>query len=156
MAKLNAQFFETISTVCSLIDVLIYMNNMSLSAHWVVTYESWKTKEKSSQVIPKWSRSLQELSVTKSQFKQWFTKVVVTRANRLWKWSQGELWLYLGIRQGGPIDIVATGREMVKENKICSVSGKILVISLGLRENLSPWKSEIIRVHFYILRTWIV
>ena len=58
MAKLNAQFFETISTVCSLIDVLIYMNNMSLSAHWVVTYESWKTKEKSSQVIPKWSRSL--------------------------------------------------------------------------------------------------
>ena len=58
MAKLNAQFFETISTVCSLIDVLIYMNNMSLSGRWVVTYENWKTKEKSSQVIPKWSRSL--------------------------------------------------------------------------------------------------
>ena len=60
MAKLNAQFFETISTVCSLIDVLIYMNtgNMSLSGRWVVTYESWKTKEKSSQVIPKWSRLL--------------------------------------------------------------------------------------------------
>ena len=33
MAKLSAQFFETISTVCSLIDVLIYMNNMSLSGH---------------------------------------------------------------------------------------------------------------------------
>ena len=58
MAKLNAQFFETISTVCSLIDVLIYMNNMPLSGRWVVTYESWKTKEKSSQVIPKWSRLL--------------------------------------------------------------------------------------------------
>ena len=33
MAKLNAQFFETISTVCSLIDVLVYMNNTSLSGH---------------------------------------------------------------------------------------------------------------------------
>ena len=38
---------------------------------------------------------------------------------------------------GNIIDIVATGREMVKENKISSMSGKILVISLGLRENLN-------------------
>ena len=68
---------------------------------WVVAYESLKTKEKSSWVIPKMvavaygSGCLQELLITKfkPQFKRGFTKVVVTRAGRLWEWSQGELRL---------------------------------------------------------------
>ena len=32
------------------------------------------------------------------QFKQSFTKVDITRAGRLWEWSQGELWLYFNSR----------------------------------------------------------
>ena len=40
---------------------------------------------------------LRELCITKfkSQFKQGFTKVVVTRAGRLQEWSQGELQLHM-------------------------------------------------------------
>ena len=68
----------------------------------MVAYDSLKTKEKSIWVIPKvvavayGSGSLQEVFITKfkSQFKQGFTKVVVTRAGRLREWSQGELRLY--------------------------------------------------------------
>ena len=68
----------------------------------MVAYKNFKTKEKSSWVIPKlvvvayWSGRLQELFIAKfkSQFKRGFTKVVVTRAGRLREWSQGELRLY--------------------------------------------------------------
>ena len=68
----------------------------------MVAFESLKTKEKSSLVIPKVvavafrSSRLQELFITKfkSQFKRGFTKVVLTRAGRLEEWSQGELRLY--------------------------------------------------------------
>ena len=69
----------------------------------MVAYESLKTNEKSGWVIPKvvvvavaYGRGrLRELFVTKfkSQLKQSFTKVVVTRAGRLLEWSQGELRL---------------------------------------------------------------
>ena len=69
---------------------------------WAFAYKSLKTKEKSSCVIPKvvtvayGSSHLRELFITKfkSQFKQGFTKVVITRAGGLREWSQGDLWLY--------------------------------------------------------------
>jgi len=48
--------------------------------------------EKSSWVIPK--VVLVAYESTRSQLKWGFTKVVITRAGRLWEWSQGELWLY--------------------------------------------------------------
>ena len=63
----------------------------------VVAYESLKTKEKSSWVIPKVvtvtneSVRLQELFITKSKSQFGFTKVVITRAGHLLEWSQGEL-----------------------------------------------------------------
>ena len=65
----------------------------------MVAYKSLKTREKSSWVIPKvvgvayGSGRLQELFITKfkSQFKWGFAKVVVSRADRLREWSQGEL-----------------------------------------------------------------
>ena len=65
----------------------------------MVTNKSLKTKERSSWVIPKvvavayCSGRLRELFITKikSQFKQGFAKVVVTRAGRLQEWSEGEL-----------------------------------------------------------------
>ena len=68
----------------------------------MVAYKSFKTKEKSSWVIPEvvavayWSRRLRELYIAKfkSEFKRGFTKVVVTRAGRLREWSQGELRQY--------------------------------------------------------------
>ena len=68
----------------------------------MVTYESLKTKEKPSWVIPNvvavdyGSGHLQKLFIMKfkSQVKQGFTKVVVTRAGLLPEWSQGELRLY--------------------------------------------------------------
>ena len=61
-----------------------------------------KTKEKSSWVIPKVVAVANAITTSvqvfitkfKSQFKQGFTKVVVTRAGRLQEWSQGELQLY--------------------------------------------------------------
>ena len=62
---------------------------------WEVAYESLKTKEKSILVIPELvavaygSFSLQSLSF---EFKQGFTKVVVTIAGRLREWSQGKLF----------------------------------------------------------------
>ena len=66
----------------------------------MVAYESLKTKEKSSWVIPKVAAvsygsghlgdfSLQSLS--HRQLKRDFTKVVVTRAGRVRDWSQEEL-----------------------------------------------------------------
>jgi len=62
-----------------------------------------KNKEKSSWVIPKvvavthGSSRLPELFIPKfkSQFKQGFTKVVLSRAGCLREWLQGELQLYL-------------------------------------------------------------
>lgn len=66
----------------------------------MAAYESLKTKEKSSWVIPKVITvayrigRLRELFMTKSLFKRGFTKVVITRAGGLREWSQGELWLY--------------------------------------------------------------
>ena len=68
----------------------------------MVAYESLQRKEKSSWVIPKvvmvtyGSNRKQELFITKfkSQFKQDFTNVVVTRGGHLWEPSQGEHWLY--------------------------------------------------------------
>ena len=67
----------------------------SLSGH----IKSLKTKEKSSWVIPKVVRAaygrglLRELLITKfkSQFKQGFTKVVISRADCLQEMSLGEL-----------------------------------------------------------------
>ena len=66
-------------------------------------YESLKTNEKSGWVIPivvvvvvaYGNGHLRELLIKKfkSQLKQSFTKVVVTRAGRLLEWSQGELRL---------------------------------------------------------------
>ena len=69
----------------------------------MVAYESLKTKEKSSWVIPKLvavvygSGRLRVLFVTKfrPQFKRDFAKVVLTRAGRLREWSQGQLQLFL-------------------------------------------------------------
>ena len=59
----------------------------------MATYESLKTMEKSSQVIPRVAVVSYKLFITKfkSQFKQGFTKVVITRAGRLLEWLQGEL-----------------------------------------------------------------
>ena len=52
---------------------------------WVVAYKSLKTKENSSWVIRKMDAIPNEnFSGTKSEFKRGFTKVVVTRAGRLW------------------------------------------------------------------------
>ena len=83
---------RTIRAVCSFIKEFMYMNkNLS------VAYESLKTKEKSSWVIPKVvavayeNFSLQSLS----QFKRGVTKVFVIRAGRLREWSQVELRLYV-------------------------------------------------------------
>ena len=67
----------------------------------MVAYKSLKTKEKSSEVIPKvvavaqGNGHLPELFVTKfkSQLKWGFAKVVVARAGQLREWSQGELRL---------------------------------------------------------------
>ena len=68
----------------------------------MVAYESLKTKENFSWVIPKvvavtyGSGRLRELFFTKfkSQFKRVTTHVVVTRARRLRALSQGDLRLY--------------------------------------------------------------
>ena len=65
---------------------------------WVVAYESLKKKEKSSSVIPKvvadayGNGRLRELSIKEFEwhFKRDFAKLDVTRAVRLWEWSQGE------------------------------------------------------------------
>ena len=64
----------------------------------MVAYESLKTKEKSSWVIPKvilvtyGSGLLQELFIEDFEwrFKWGFTKVAVTRTGRLREWSHGE------------------------------------------------------------------
>ena len=56
----------------------------------MVAYESVKTKENSSWVIPKVVAVAYE-SFKKSPFKRGFAKVVVTRPGRLREWSQGEL-----------------------------------------------------------------
>ena len=65
----------------------------------MVAYETLKTKEKSSWVIPKVVavayESFSVITKFKSQFKLGFTKVVVTRADCLQEWWQGELQLYL-------------------------------------------------------------
>ena len=83
----------------------------------VVAYESLKTKEKSSWVIPKvvavvyGSVRWRELFITKfkSQFKRDFTNVVITRAGRLREWSQWELRLYVRyISQAGLVKIFIT------------------------------------------------
>ena len=64
---------------------------------WVVAYETLKTKEKSSWVIPKVVAvaydSFSVITKFKShwQFKLGFTKVVVIRADCLQEWWQGEL-----------------------------------------------------------------
>ena len=58
--------------------------------------------------------------------------------------------------------MVATGQEMVRENKISSRSRKSQGISLRVRENLSLWKksgkSEILKSRSVgtFLRTWIM
>ena len=57
---------------------------------WAVAYESLKTKEKSSWVIPKVSFLLQSLTHSSNGG---FTKMVITRVCRLREWSQGELRL---------------------------------------------------------------
>ena len=70
---------------------------------WVVTYKSLKVKENPVGQIPKVvavtfrSSRLRELFVrtVKSQFKQGFTNVVITRADHLWEWSQGGFQPYL-------------------------------------------------------------
>ena len=72
----------TISVEFSFIKMLILYQY-----DWVATYESLKTKEKSSWVE---SFSLQSLSHSSNGV---FTKVVLTRAGRLREWSQGELRL---------------------------------------------------------------
>ena len=83
----------------------------------MVAYESLKTKEKSILVIPELvavaygSFSLQSLSF---EFKQGFTKVVVTIAGRLREWSQGELRLNLS--NSFPVTTATTGRNMLSQN----------------------------------------
>ena len=75
----------------------------TLSGRWVVSYQSLKTKENSSWVIPKVVAvaygigPLRELFITKFkwQFKWGFIKVIITRACHLRECLQGELWLYL-------------------------------------------------------------
>ena len=57
---------------------------------WAVAYESLKTKEKSSWVIPKVSFLLQSLTHSSNGG---FTKMVITRVCRLREWSQGGLRL---------------------------------------------------------------
>ena len=58
--------------------------------------------------------------------------------------------------------MVATGQEMIRENKISSRSRKSQGISLRVRENLSLWKksgkSEILKLRSVgtFLRTWIM
>ena len=79
--------------MCRFIKLLIYyIMDKTLSGHWVVAYESLKTREKSTWVLnPKsgdcqyWSGRWRELLITKfkSQFKQGFTKVVVTFKSNL-------------------------------------------------------------------------
>ena len=62
----------------------------------MVAYDSLKKKGKVQLGNAKSGRgSLREVFITKfkSQLKQGFTKVVVTRAGRLREWSQGELRL---------------------------------------------------------------
>ena len=64
---------------------------------WVVALGQLKNKAKVQLSNPKSGRGrLREGFITKfkSQFKQGFTKLVVTRAGRLLEWSQGELRLY--------------------------------------------------------------
>ena len=83
----------------------------------MVAYESLKTKEKSILVIPELvavafgSFSLQSLSF---EFKQGFTKVVVTIAGRLREWSQGELRLNLS--NSFPVTTATTGSNMLSQN----------------------------------------
>ena len=63
----------------------------------MVAYDSLKKKGKFQLGNAKSGRGrLREVFITKfkSQLKQGFTKVVVTRAGRLREWSQGELRLY--------------------------------------------------------------
>ena len=81
--------------MCSFIEVIkvcIYYNK-TLSG----CLQQLKNKAKVYLSNPKSGRGrLREVFITKfkSQFKQGFTKVVVTRAGRLREWSQGELQLY--------------------------------------------------------------
>ena len=98
-AKLYVQIFRPLAQ-CALSLKSRFIRER-LSGRWVVAYESLKTKEKSSWVIPKvvavtyWSDRLRELFIIKfnSLFKLVFTNVVVTRAGRLREWSQEELRL---------------------------------------------------------------
>ena len=70
---------------------------------WMVTYKSLKVKYNPVGQIPKVvavtfrGSRLRELFVrtVKSQFKQGFTNVVITRADHLWEWSQGAFQPYL-------------------------------------------------------------
>ena len=64
--------------------------NKTLSGRLLVK----KTKKRSCWVIPKVAAVAYESVSSKSQLKQGFTKVVVTRAGRLQEWWQGELRLY--------------------------------------------------------------
>ena len=91
-------YHQAISTVCSFIKELIAMNIRL----WAVAYESLKTMEQSSWVIPKvamvacGSGCLWQLFITKfkSQFNWGYSKVVANKAGRLQEWLQGEIWLY--------------------------------------------------------------